>query len=378
MSSSHDVCLFVFDLSCHRYVSVDLRKIVNGLDPQLAQALVDSPVAWIPDLTEADPWYGLPVLAGILLYANVEVSVGKRSLAGPNTAKADTGILLKDIFQSFAVFMPCFTSQMPAGVQIYVATSFLFTMGQSAVLRNATFRSTAGLPPIPQPGDTSQNEPKYAQQFIRLKQLEQKAREIRGDGPVLGKGVLAKDFECSFPGTYRKSTIQINSSSSSSISGGNRPSFQVTDKATTTGTNNNTNDIGGITVAAASQKNRLAKLDISASPFASLPYIHGVSAPPWQLAEQAHLFAPSAAGQTQDSLSLTTTSSPPGSVPTTDTFTQIYDDDDIMAKANQGILPTPVVVKSPIGGTAATTTSRTLRKPLRINRKSKKGGKKKR
>ena len=54
-----------------RYVSVGLRKIVNGLDPQLVQSLVDSPVAWILGLTEAYPWCGLPIMEGIFLYANV-------------------------------------------------------------------------------------------------------------------------------------------------------------------------------------------------------------------------------------------------------------------------------------------------------------------
>jgi membrane protein insertase Oxa1/YidC/SpoIIIJ len=186
------------------YVSVDLRKIVNGLDPVLAQQLVESSVAWVPDLTEADPWFGLPVLAGLVMYANVEVAIGRRSLSGPSVAKADTGVLLKDVFQSLAVFMPCFTSQMPAGVQIYLVTSFLFTMGQSAALRTEAFRAAVGLPSL---ATAPPPEAKYANQFIALKQLEQKAREIRGDGPVLGKGVLALDLECSFPGTNRSSTI---------------------------------------------------------------------------------------------------------------------------------------------------------------------------
>ena len=317
------------------YVSVDLRKIVNGLDPQLAQSLVDAPVAWIPDLTEPDPWFGLPVLAGLLLYANVEVAVGKRSLAGPNTAKADTGVLLKDIFQSFAVFMPCFTSQMPAGIQIYVCTSFLFTMGQSAALRNAAFRSMVGLPPMAQPADAS-NQPKYAQAFIRLKQLEQKAREIRGDGPVLGKGVLAKEFECSFPGTYRKSSIQVDKNAMLSVYLANQLKSDTTIKI-----------LEGV-------KTAKAKLDVSASPFTKLPYIHGVSAPPWQLAEQAHLFATPAEEPKQ----------------ITNSATNFVDhDDDAMDKANRGIMPTKLVVE--------TRQASKPRTPVRVNRKAKKGGKKK-
>ena len=98
------------------YISIDLRKIVNGLDPVLAQALVDSPLAWVPDLTEPDPWYGLPVLAGMLLYGNMEVALGRRSMAGETASKADTSKLLKDLFQSFAVFMPCFTAQLPVSM----------------------------------------------------------------------------------------------------------------------------------------------------------------------------------------------------------------------------------------------------------------------
>ena len=320
----------------NRYLSVDLRKIVNGLDPQLAQALVESPVAWIPDLTEPDPWYGLPVLAGLLLYANVEVAVGKRSLAGPSTAKADTGVLLKDIFQSFAVFMPCFTSQMPAGVQIYVATSFLFTMGQSAALRNAAFRSMVGLPPMVVPGEGSNEPPKYAQQMIRLKQLEQKAREIRGDGPLLGKGILAHGFECSFPGTYRESTIQVDRSG--------LPSVQVDSKLPSE------QPLPAGFDGGASK----AHLDISSSPFVKLPYIHGVSAPPWQIAEQQHLFQPP-----------TTKPDKPEAIPD---FS-----DEVMAKANRGEMP----VATRMVDASTPNANAKPRKPLRVNRKIKKGGSKK-
>jgi membrane protein insertase Oxa1/YidC/SpoIIIJ len=188
------------------YVSIDLRKIVNGLDPLLAQDLVEASVAWIPDLTEPDPWFGLPILAGVLMYANVEVALGRRSLSGPAAAKSDTALLVKDFFQSFAVFMPCFTSQLPGGVQIYLVTSFAFTCAQSAALRTESIRNLVGLPSMLAP--PSLEAPKYAQEFIDLKKLEQKAIEMRGSGPVLGKGVLAANLQVSFPGERRKSTIR--------------------------------------------------------------------------------------------------------------------------------------------------------------------------
>lgn len=208
LNNIHPFAVFLsplVQLPIFMYISVDLRKIVNGLDPLLAQQLVDSPVAWVPDLTEPDPWFALPVLAGAMLYAQVEVSIGKQSLSGPSAGQSDTGLFLKDIFQSVAVFMPCFTSQLPAGVQIYVVTSFLFTAAQSTLLRTESVRSLIGLPSLLAPPPSAV----YAEQFMELKKLEQKAvqeRERNGT-QLVGKGVLAGEWTVSFAGTHRPSTI---------------------------------------------------------------------------------------------------------------------------------------------------------------------------
>ena len=185
------------------YVATDLRKIVNGSDPALAQELTESSVLWIADLTDPDPWFGLPIAAGAMLYFNVEVAIGKKSLSGPAASQSDFAGLLKDLFQTLAVFMPCFTSQSPAGLQIYLVSSFTWTLFQSAALRNDTMRKWVGLPAMGNPP----TEPKYAKEFMEFKKLEQKAKEIRGDGPVLGRNVLAVGFETSFPGANRPSTI---------------------------------------------------------------------------------------------------------------------------------------------------------------------------
>ena len=185
------------------YVATDLRKIVNGMDPELAQELTDSKFLWVTDLTDPDPWYGLPMAAGVMLYCNVEVAIGKRSLSGPTASKSDFAGLLKDGFQTLAIFMPCFASQSPAGLQIYLVSSFVWTLFQGAALRNDTMRGWVGLPSLGNPP----TEPKYAKEFMEFKKLEQRAKEIRGDGPVLGKNVLAVGFETSFPGTNRPSTI---------------------------------------------------------------------------------------------------------------------------------------------------------------------------
>jgi hypothetical protein len=145
-------------------ILVDLRKIVSG--PMLAQ---QESLDGRSDAAEC------------------------RNVDGPRTHTPD-GICVSIVASS-----ACFAHQ------IYLTTSFAFTVLQSAALRTESMRLGVGLPSMLAPPP----EAKYAKEFIKLKQLEAKAREIRGDGPVLGKsGVLAMDFEASFPGEYRKSTIQ--------------------------------------------------------------------------------------------------------------------------------------------------------------------------
>ncbi len=83
------------------YVSIDIRKIINGANPELAQKLTESSYLFYGmDLTEADPYYGLPILGGALLYLNVEMAMGKRALSGETSSKSNIAIYLKDFFQS--------------------------------------------------------------------------------------------------------------------------------------------------------------------------------------------------------------------------------------------------------------------------------------
>lgn len=82
------------------YFSVDIRKVINGGNPELAQDLTESGFLWVMDLTEPDPWYGLPILSGMFLYLNVEMAVGRKTLSGETASKSNIARYLKDGFQS--------------------------------------------------------------------------------------------------------------------------------------------------------------------------------------------------------------------------------------------------------------------------------------
>lgn len=311
------------------YVAVDLRKIVNGQDPDLAQQLTESEFYWVSDLTDPDPWFGLPIAAGAMLYLNVEIAVGRRSLSGPTAAKSDFAGLLKDGFQTLAVFMPCLASQSPAALQIYLLSSFTWTLFQGAGLRNDTIRGWIGLPSM----DAPPTEPQFAKEFMEFKKLEQKAKEIRGDGPVLGRNVLAVGFETSFPGTYRPSTIQ----------GSGLPPEEW---------DNVTPSIAG----------RTANLDMAVATKAwGGQFVHGVSAPMEQLeAQLADYLKEERAKEVASQRAATTSLS--------------HTQDELMEAANRGVIMAPRDEKP----TAAnTTTKKIVAKPSRrtIGKKRQTGGK---
>lgn len=169
------------------YFALDLRYVINGADPILAQALVDTTFLHITDLTEPDPYYALPIATGALLYLNVETAMGKRALSGETSSHSRLAMFMKDFFQSLAIFMPCFMVQQPSGVQIYLMTSMVFSLCQSVAMRNDSVREAVGLPPMYQK-PKGMEEGKFVKEFMEEMRKKQEAK-ARGDF-ILGEGVL--------------------------------------------------------------------------------------------------------------------------------------------------------------------------------------------
>mmetsp|Transcript_32078 Transcript_32078/g.39037 ORF Transcript_32078/g.39037 Transcript_32078/m.39037 type:complete len:230 (+) Transcript_32078:1038-1727(+) len=124
--------------------------------------------------------------------------------------------------------MPCFTSNLASGVQIYLATSFFFTLNQSMALRNETMRDYMGLPSL----SAKPPEPVIANHNKKMMRLQSEAREARkkeeeqkrkrngdisfegGEAEIVGMGsVLAHGATASFKGKYRPSSIMVNNES---------------------------------------------------------------------------------------------------------------------------------------------------------------------
>jgi membrane protein insertase Oxa1/YidC/SpoIIIJ len=182
----------LLQIPVYYYCANDLRRVVRGADPDMAQALTDAPVSfWIPLLTEADPFNVLPSMAGLLFYLNLEYSLS------PKRGERQTALIMiiKDVLQSVAVLTPAFLGSAPAGMQLYACTTFVITGFQSALVKNNTFRPWVGLPPLTKPTEDKE--------ILEI----QRKRDEAIKNELVGKGVLE-------PGTVAvaKWTTRVRSS----------------------------------------------------------------------------------------------------------------------------------------------------------------------
>mmetsp|Transcript_14551 Transcript_14551/g.23624 ORF Transcript_14551/g.23624 Transcript_14551/m.23624 type:complete len:273 (-) Transcript_14551:38-856(-) len=136
------------------------------------------------------------------------MAVGKQSLSGETSSKSNMAKILKDAFQTLAILMPCFMAQQPSGVQLYLATSMVFTLLQSNAMRNDAVRKIVGLPPVNTP-QRNMADGEHVRDFFE-KMAERQAAKAKG-GYVLGEGVSVMGAQISVPrfGKKRKSSIVV-------------------------------------------------------------------------------------------------------------------------------------------------------------------------
>ncbi|GBF98482.1 hypothetical protein Rsub_11692 [Raphidocelis subcapitata] len=100
-------------------------------------------LAWFPDLTLPDPYYGLPVLCAALTLAMVESGALSAEMGQAQTART-----LKWVMRAFAlIFVPA-GGYVPAAVGVLWFSNSLFSLAQAGILRSPGLRRALGMPSL--------------------------------------------------------------------------------------------------------------------------------------------------------------------------------------------------------------------------------------
>ncbi|KAL7747636.1 hypothetical protein RI367_006925 [Sorochytrium milnesiophthora] len=117
---------------------------------------------WVTDLTVADPYYVLPLVASAGFLVVLEI--------GAETGTTAATAAQRNFFRGMGLLMIPFTAGMPASVFMYWITSNIFTIGQALVLRNPDVRDRLRLPQVI----------KHQNEFTRLTGAPEKMGFVEG------------------------------------------------------------------------------------------------------------------------------------------------------------------------------------------------------
>ena len=120
---------------------MSLRKLAeNG---PFVDGLANGGALWFQDLSVADPYYILPVLASGSFLLTVELGAEM-----PNVQQQNT---MKNVMRGLAAVMLVATYSFPSSVFMYWITSNTFSLGQSMLFRLPAVKNALGFPPPPDP-----------------------------------------------------------------------------------------------------------------------------------------------------------------------------------------------------------------------------------
>lgn len=131
--------------------SVALRNLIsimpnpNSFEAQMAfTQLSMGGFGWIPNLTEVDASYILPVALGILNLAIVEIQVMSRVRPSSRLQKYAT-----NFFRTLSIVMVPIAAAVPSGLALYWTTSSAYGLVQNVVLMSPKVKKFAGVPVTP-------------------------------------------------------------------------------------------------------------------------------------------------------------------------------------------------------------------------------------
>lgn len=108
-----------------------------------------SGVAFLPDLTVADPFYVLPIASAVLM--NVQLAVGASDMAA--TADRATAANMINAFRIVSVISIPLMGQFPSGLNLYVMTGIVAMLMQTTILRQDAVRRMLRIPLLPKNAD---------------------------------------------------------------------------------------------------------------------------------------------------------------------------------------------------------------------------------
>lgn len=131
--------------------SMALRNLISMMpNPNLLEAqiaftqLTIGGFGWIPNLTEVDASYILPVMLGMLNLAIIEIQV--MSKVGPPSKLQKYAT---NFFRILSVCMVPIASSVPSGLALYWTTSSAFGLAQNLVLMSPKIKEITGVPKTP-------------------------------------------------------------------------------------------------------------------------------------------------------------------------------------------------------------------------------------
>ncbi|GAA6053261.1 hypothetical protein JCM3770_002683 [Rhodotorula araucariae] len=146
---------------------------LRGLGGAGLASLQTEGFGWVPDLTQPDPYYLLPVTSTALTLATLETGVDSTTQVQTSTTKN-----MKMIFRVMLVGALPFIAYFPAALLLYWTTNNFLSLVQSQLLKVPFVRSLLNIPtppPKPQPGDKNYiPEPSFSEAF---KNMQLGARE---------------------------------------------------------------------------------------------------------------------------------------------------------------------------------------------------------
>ncbi|PSC71648.1 mitochondrial inner membrane OXA1 [Micractinium conductrix] len=125
-------------------VFIGFFTALRGFAAHKIPSLTEGGTLWFTDLTIADPTYALPALAGLSFLATIELGAADGMEGQPEATRKR----MKAVMRVVALAVPFLSTTLPASVFMYWTASNIFSLVQTALIRNKAVKKVLGLPDL--------------------------------------------------------------------------------------------------------------------------------------------------------------------------------------------------------------------------------------